>query len=185
MFTQGFHQSFKPIVIAVPLSFVINVTDASCYNFSDGSITIDSLSGCGTIYTISIDGVETSTSIDSLFAGTYDINISTDENCSFDTSITIYNSGENCELSFFNAISPNGDGTNDRWTITRVETVPDNSVQIYSRWGTLVWEATGYDNDQVVWEGQSNAGGDLPDGTYYYVVTANGDNYTGFVEITR
>ncbi len=128
-------------MVAVPLSFVVNVTDASCDNFSDGSITIDSLSGCGTTYTIRIDGVETSASIDSLLAGSYDLNISTDENCSFDTTINIYNSGENCELSFFNAISPNGDGTNDSWTITRIETLPDNSVQIFSRWGTLVWDA--------------------------------------------
>jgi gliding motility-associated-like protein len=69
--------------------------------------------------------------------------------------------------------------------INLIEANPDNSVQIFNRWGSLVWEATGYDNTNIVWAGNSNAGDPLPDGTYYYVVTASEENNTGFVEITR
>jgi flagellar hook assembly protein FlgD len=43
-------------------------------------------------------------------------------------------------------------------------------VKIFNRWGTKVWEASGYDNVNVVWTGKNQSGQALPDGTYYYIV---------------
>tara|TARA_B110000305_G_C19267096_1_gene552493 strand:+ start:64 stop:828 length:765 start_codon:yes stop_codon:yes gene_type:complete len=185
-FTQGFHQSFTSVVQVTPLKIVFSTQDASCTSLSDGFIGIDTLTGCTSGYTVTLDGEDTdSLHFANLEAGTYDFTFTSEGDCTFDTSITLINQGLNCGLTFYNAISPNGNGQNDTWVINLIEANPDNSVQIFNRWGSLVWEAAGYDNTNIVWTGNSNAGDPLPDGTYYYVVSTSNDNHTGFVEITR
>jgi gliding motility-associated-like protein len=71
-------------------------------------------------------------------------------------------------LLIYNAISPNGDGKNDTWHIPDIEQYPNNKVQIFNRWGNLVYQQEGYTN-AAGWTGtwQEHP---LPDGTYYYVV---------------
>ena len=65
-----------------------------------------------------------------------------------------------------NGISPNGDGVNDNMNITCKNDYPDAVLQVFSRWGTQVYEGsmTGFD-------GTFN-GNDLPDGTYFYFLEA-------------
>lgn len=59
-------------------------------------------------------------------------------------------------------------------------------MSIYSRWGDLVWKGDNYDNTLVVWDGKNNKSGkELPDATYFYVVTAGGKTYKGWVELTH
>ncbi len=81
-----------------------------------------------------------------------------------------------CPFVQYEGISPNGDGYNDYWHVKFIDLYPDNTVKIFNRWGNLVWEASGYDNGSVKWDGTSNKGlttGDvLPAGTYYYVISA-------------
>ena len=55
----------------------------------------------------------------------------------------------NCELWVPNAFSPNGDGTNDEFKIMDSE-VSDFKLQIYNRWGELVYET---DNASKGWNG--------------------------------
>lgn len=69
---------------------------------------------------------------------------------------------------------------------------PNNEVQIVNRWGVIVYEAKGYDNNTVVFNGRSNRGYiyDLPAGTYYYRVRLGenksaADRITGSLEIVR
>lgn len=87
--------------------------------------------------------------------------------------------------------SPNSTpGINDTWEIENIEEFPENKMQIFNRWGNLVWSAENYDNYDVVWDGTSNVGGtsigdQLPTATYFYVleVTVNDEvqYYKGFV----
>ena len=65
-------------------------------------------------------------------------------------------------LIIYNALTPNGDGKNDEFIIKNIHLYPDNNVEIYNRWGNLVYKKENYNNE---WDG-----GNLPDGTYYYVV---------------
>jgi gliding motility-associated-like protein len=58
------------------------------------------------------------------------------------------------------------DGVNDTWIIPLLDHFPDNHVTIYNRWGQVVYEATNYSRT-TAWDG-----GDLPAGTYFYVLTA-------------
>ncbi|HRI60967.1 MAG TPA: gliding motility-associated C-terminal domain-containing protein, partial [Saprospiraceae bacterium] len=64
------------------------------------------------------------------------------------------------------------DGNNDFVIITCIEVVP-NSIEIYNRWGQLVFETTGYDNAGNVWKGLTKNGQPLAEGVYFYVL-----NYT-------
>ncbi|HMQ49130.1 MAG TPA: cohesin domain-containing protein [Saprospiraceae bacterium] len=64
-------------------------------------------------------------------------------------------------------ITPDGNGTNDEFIIFCVNDYPDNHLEIYNRWGQLVFEADNYDN---TWEGTTGSGEPLPEGPYYYVL---------------
>jgi gliding motility-associated-like protein len=76
------------------------------------------------------------------------------------------------ELKVSEGFSPNNDGNNETWYIRAIEVYPDNAVQVYDRWGIMVYEARHYDNSGVVWDGRANTGvqsGKLVDkGTYFY-----------------
>jgi gliding motility-associated-like protein len=92
------------------------------------------------------------------------------------------------ELGF----SPNGDGNNDAWIIRDIERYPNNVIKVFNRWGNLVYETKGYNNNDNVWYGQSNGKltiGDLkvPDGTYFYVIDLGdgGKALGGYIIVKR
>ncbi|HSB92829.1 MAG TPA: PKD domain-containing protein [Flavitalea sp.] len=64
-----------------------------------------------------------------------------------------------------NAFTPNGDGKNDTWKIPYIDSYPGFVVQVYNRYGQLVYQST---NGIVNWDG--TVGGKPQDaGTYVYV----------------
>jgi gliding motility-associated-like protein len=82
-----------------------------------------------------------------------------------------------CEPVVHNAMSPNGDGQNDFFQIDNFgdSCITANSVEIYNRWGILVFESNMYDNNTRVFkgysEGRTTVGNDeLPTGTYFYIL---------------
>ncbi len=91
----------------------------------------------------------------------------------------------NIELVVYQAITPNGDGANDRWKVEGIELFPDNKVTIFDRWGSVVFQARGYNNEDVVWSGNGKSRDSLlPSGTYFYHIQINGaEAKTGFVEL--
>ncbi|MBN8678467.1 MAG: gliding motility-associated C-terminal domain-containing protein [Chitinophagales bacterium] len=88
-------------------------------------------------------------------------------------------------LQVYQGISPNGDGKNDVWLIPGIEQYPNNVVQIFNRWGNLVYEQKGYTNNDP-WTGQWN-GKELPDGTYFYLIELgnNAGRLSGWVVVQR
>ncbi|UII81180.1 gliding motility-associated C-terminal domain-containing protein [Flagellimonas sp. CMM7] len=76
-------------------------------------------------------------------------------------------------LTIYNEFSPNGDGVNEFFKIDCISRYPNNVLQVYNRWGNIVYEQRSYGND---WDGTSNGratvqkGDLLPVGTYYYVL---------------
>jgi len=69
-------------------------------------------------------------------------------------------------VTIFNAMTPNGDGLNDRLVINGGDLCTKN-IKIYNRWGQEVWAQLNYKND---WSGNSFSGEKLPDGTYFLVL---------------
>jgi gliding motility-associated-like protein len=70
------------------------------------------------------------------------------------------------ELDIPNAFSPNGDGINDFWQIPYLINLPSCTVDVYNRYGQLLFHTVGYGRP---WDGTSN-GNPLPLGTYYYII---------------
>ncbi|GIV42269.1 MAG: hypothetical protein KatS3mg034_1579 [Vicingaceae bacterium] len=88
------------------------------------------------------------------------------------------------KIVFPDGISPNGDGKNDVWIIDNIHEYPNNIVEIYNRWGELLFRAQPYQNN---WDG-TYKGKPLPVGTYYYIINLNEDGagvYTGPITIVR
>jgi gliding motility-associated-like protein len=77
-----------------------------------------------------------------------------------------------------NIITPNGDGQNDYLYFKYLEYFGDNTLKVFDRWGKTVFEKANYAND---WNGKN-----CSDGTYYFIlITADGTNYPGYVEIVH
>jgi gliding motility-associated-like protein len=111
--------------------------------------------------------------------------------------IVDYLDTESCDL-ISNAFSPgNGDGINDTWEIPYLTQFPDFKLEIYDRWGNIVYEyARNNASHNAIqwWNGTSNGrlnfqGGELlPAGTYFYIMYPNeGDKQpvTGWVYLNR
>ena len=84
------------------------------------------------------------------------------------------------------AISPNGDGYNETLEIS-CATDYENALNIYDRWGNLIFAQTNYDN---TWNGKDNDGNILNEGTYMWVllireVGKNDAYYRGTVTIVK
>jgi gliding motility-associated-like protein len=80
------------------------------------------------------------------------------------------------ELEVFNLVTPNGDGDNDVFVIRNIELYPDNSVEIYNRWGVKVFGVTRYGQNSKFFRGLSEGratisqNSELPVGTYWYII---------------
>ncbi|WDF57682.1 Ig-like domain-containing protein [Flavobacterium sp. KACC 22758] len=101
-----------------------------------------------------------------------------------------------CKIKIFNAISLNGDNMNERFYIRGIECYPDNTVQIFNRWGVLVFERDHYNNNDIVFKGFSEGrttvkeSNGLPEGTYYYIVrykdnNSNPKQEAGYLYLTK
>lgn len=98
------------------------------------------------------------------------------DNCYAITSFSLLT--RNCPPTVYNAVSANGDGSNDTFFIEGLRDVFVNfNLEIYNRWGKLVWTGN---NSKADWDGSvPNAiGGEkAPEGTYYYVLNLNDPDY--------
>jgi gliding motility-associated-like protein len=65
-----------------------------------------------------------------------------------------------------NTFTPNGDGINDYWKITGMQSYTNGTVKVFSRDGRLVYQSKGY---AVPFDGTLN-GKPLPAGVYYYII---------------
>lgn len=85
----------------------------------------------------------------------------------------------------YDAITPNNDGYNDTWTPIDITEYDNALVQVFNRWGGLVFESIGGEQ-YTPWDGTNN-GEELVVGTYYYIIDLNtGDEpQTGPVTIIR
>jgi len=110
--------------------------------------------------------------------GEYEVlqQVSVNEICFRDTTILIQVIEP---LNIPNGISPNGDGSNDRWIIENIDLFPEHTIRVFNQWGNLVFEASNYQND---WQGDN-----LPDATYFYVITlgSNVPDAKGYLVILR
>jgi uncharacterized repeat protein (TIGR01451 family) len=104
---------------------------------------------------------------------------------------------DGCVIKVFNAVSPNIGSDYERILYIRgIDCYPNNTVQIFDRWGVKVYEVDGYDNGNKAFRGvsegrttlsQSNG---LPSGTYFYVLKyvdaeGKGLNQSGYLHLVN
>ncbi|MEE9349505.1 MAG: gliding motility-associated C-terminal domain-containing protein, partial [Flavobacteriaceae bacterium] len=100
--------------------------------------------------------------------------------CDFD-DIPNYLDLDDCQGTAPNGFTPNGDGINDVWIIPSVEGYPNFTLEVYNRYGNVVYE---YQNQGSTnpkwWNGFSNGRWTLNEGdkkvdvgTYYYIINYN------------
>ena len=84
-----------------------------------------------------------------------------------------------------NIFSPNGDGVNDTLKFVDPEGIyANNTLEIFDRYGNSVFQMDGYDSS---WDG-TGKNGELPKGTYFYILDLNGDGsdvVKGWIQIVR
>ncbi len=94
------------------------------------------------------------------------------------------------------AFSPNDDTLNDTWILPGLDQYPNFRLEIYDRWGNIVYD---YDNNGAIhpewWDGYARDGrmnfqdGELlPAGTYFYLLDYNDrilEPKTGWVYLNR
>ena len=88
-------------------------------------------------------------------------------------------------------VTANNDGNNDVFEISDLEPYDFTAdVQIFNRFGKIVYESSNYQNN---WDGHNNgsmttgSNNKLPTGTYYYLITIVGSGFepiTGYVYLT-
>jgi gliding motility-associated-like protein len=86
-------------------------------------------------------------------------------------------------ISVPNSFSPNGDGINDQWVIPNLSDYTNCKVEVFNRYGQLVFQSSGYGKS---WDGHYN-GHPVPFATYYYIITLSHgfQPVTGSVTIVR
>jgi gliding motility-associated-like protein len=151
------------------------------------SLQITSTPSSGANATIDANGILTIDYLGKSFAGTEQITIKA---CDKNGLCTTQNFSVEVvgDIIVYNGVSPNG--VNPKLVIQYIEILPDtknNTVYIFDRWQNLVWTGNNYDNNSVVFTGQSDGGGELPSGVYFYKIDfASGrKTKTGFVSLRR
>jgi gliding motility-associated-like protein len=99
----------------------------------------------------------------------------------------------NCSVEFFfrdipTAITPSdGNGLNDFWIIEKLQSFSQAEVEIFDRWGILVWRSEpGYPDP---WDGRDMNGAEVPMDSYHFVIQLNTgsrkDVITGIITVIR
>ncbi|GAA3925617.1 gliding motility-associated C-terminal domain-containing protein [Hymenobacter algoricola] len=82
------------------------------------------------------------------------------------------------DLVFYNVITPNGDGMNDKFEIKNLGLYPGSSLSIMNRWGKEVYQTGSYNNG---WDAAEQASG-----VYYYLLKlSTGKTYKGWFEVMK
>jgi gliding motility-associated-like protein len=110
-----------------------------------------------------------------------------DFGCTNSDTILIYD----CDPSVYfsdipTAITPNGDGHNDTWRLEKLEAYPDAVIEIFDRWGRMVYKSeSGY---TTPWDGRDMNGDLVPMDSYHFVILLNFEGsyqYVGAVTVIR
>lgn len=122
-----------------------------------------------------------------LFPGQYHVIVTSTEGCTSEADGEV-----KTEIAPYNGISQNGDGQNDFFIIDCITNFPSNNVKVFNRSGVLVYEADGYNNNDVSFKGTGEKGVylqgiNLPAGTYFYIIDKRDGSkpVAGFLELDR
>ncbi|CAN5225957.1 hypothetical protein BH09BAC5_BH09BAC5_10800 [soil metagenome] len=175
--------------IGEPSQLLINLSspftntgyNISNHGGSDGQIDL-TVSGGTSPYSYLWNNGSTNEDLFNEVAGNYIVIVTDQAGCSATDTIELT---EPLDLELPTGFSPNNDGLNDFFVIHGIDNFPGSKFEVFNRWGNLVYEDSDYRNN---WYGQNKNGENLPDGTYFIIVTINGGSITnlnGYVDLRR
>lgn len=179
-----------------PAISTINLYNPLALNIKDTTLidqsylaTIDiTVTGGQLPYSYSWSNGQTTEDLYHLSNGIYIITVTDFNDCISVDTININN--PELPLEIPTLFSPNGDGINDNFVIKNIFQFDNVSVEIYSRWGDLLFKFSGtgqqYATESNQWNGKNEKGKDHPMGSYVYIVKIDDmDPFTGVVSIVR
>lgn len=171
-------QIFEPL----PVTAWFDITPVLCKDQYDGVIITHASGGTGN-YTYAWTTGQTVPNISNLPTASYTIHIEDVIGCTFDTTVFVDKIHEFCVYPP-NSFTPNGDDYNDTWVIDNMEVYPNIELQIFNKWGNLVYKKTGL---YEPWDGKIS-GEVAPSDTYYYILYLNNsdnDKINGSITILK
>ena len=155
-----------------PIQINSNNIVSDCMN--DGEIQVNLTGGTAPYRIAWSTGEENQTEIDSLRVGEYGIIVTDFNDCTASNSF-IVPSDPQCRPCYeaIPIITPDDDGRNDAFRIDCANIAKGNTLQIFNRWGQLVYAAEGYScvlgTEADCWKGTNQSNRDLPKGGYFWV----------------
>jgi gliding motility-associated-like protein/uncharacterized repeat protein (TIGR01451 family) len=150
-----------------------------------------------TAYTITISDIKNKKVTNTAYASGSFKSGNNSEVMTVESESTVVVDLDECELLIPQIFTPNDDGIQDYFRIQCIENYPDAKIEIFNRWGQLVYNQEKYGNTQVWgttdawWGGYSNntslGSEKLPTATYFYILYFNdGTNpQNGFIFLSR
>jgi gliding motility-associated-like protein len=144
----------------------LSSTPETCWNELDGTATVAVQNG-NPPYSFLWDdsNLQTTATAMGLAPNTeYTVVVKDTVGCTLTSSVFV---DGNMECFFISTgITPNGDGVNDTWVLGGFEYYPECKVNVFNRWGQIMFSSTGYNSP---WDGRFN-GELLPVADYYFTI---------------
>lgn len=156
-----------------------SISQTTCRDNEDGSITIF-VEGGTPDYTYLWSTNEVTQSVYNLAPGMYIIEVMDEHGCVKNDTFNLNQSLIDC-IQPPTAFTPDGDGINDTWILENIMNYENATVQIFNKWGNLLYESNG---EYIPWNGYFK-GKRLPSATYYYIINLNNTDvpYSGPITI--
>jgi len=152
----------------------IEVDTLISYQNGLGQITLDVQGGTPT-YNYNWSNGATDYNNPDLQGGAYSVTITDVNACEYKISFIIQDENP---LVIPNLISPNGDELNDTWNIKYISRYKQIDIEIYNRWGNIIYTFNGSGEEYSDKTRQFNGtykGQDLPIGGYVYILNLHDD----------
>lgn len=165
-----------------PITMTFTTQEVTCIDQFDGIAEVFPTGGNGG-YNYSWNNGELSSINIGLSNQWYYITVSDIIGCIGQDSVFIPKNNIGC-IEPVNTFSPNGDNYNDTWVIDNLELYPNMHMQVYNKWGGLVYDFQGLYSP---WNG-TQKDRPLPSEVYYYILKLNNeenDVLTGNITIIR
>ncbi|MXV17052.1 YDG domain-containing protein [Hufsiella ginkgonis] len=166
--TDTFTRSFNITVNALPVPVIISSTGGDISKGLTGTLTASGGTSYSWANAAGILSGQTSAvlTVRPSVTTTYTVTVTNASGCTSVQSFTLVVLNDFKALEANNVLSPNGDGSNDKWVIKNLDMYPNNNVIVFDRAGRKVYSKVNYTND---WNGTFQGSPLSPD-TYYYVV---------------
>lgn len=152
------------IIQPEPMEVSFETTEVSCKDLFDGTALASSTGGNGGYQYFWDNGTSTAFN-EGLTNDWHYVEVVDILGCDLIDSVFIDINPIAC-IDPVNTFSPNGDDYNDTWIIDNVSLYPNLKMNIYNKWGNLIYQTN---NGYTPWDGKVE-GKILPAGVYYYIL---------------